>query len=59
MLHSEIQLHIGYFRNNNLTIEIWNISIMKLDLPYIASQHALYMMRIVLFIVNIIPSHFH
>jgi len=24
MLHSEIQLHIGYFRNNNLTTEIWN-----------------------------------
>jgi hypothetical protein len=60
MLHGrEIQLHIGYFRNNNLTIEIWNIKIMQLDLPYTASQHAIYIMCVVLFNVNIIPSHFH
>lgn len=47
MLHSEILLHVGYFRNNNLTIEIWNIKIMQLGLPYTASQHAFYMMCVV------------
>lgn len=43
MLHSEILLHIGYFRNNNLTIEM-KYKFMQLELPYTASQHAFYMM---------------